>query len=192
MLSAPQLALSGSSAPEGQAGSLFELAGVHPIVEWKTSAGYVVSTDPDRLDLRFIHAFLATAYWSRGVPRVTVERSIANSLPFGLYAPRGEQAGFARAVTDYAAYAYLGDVFVTADHRGQGLGKFLVSCVLSHPELQGLRRWALATGDAHALYRQFGFGPPAQPDIHMFIERSPAELWPPSSERPSPVTDEAT
>ena len=166
------------------------MAGVHPIVDWKASSGYVVSTDPDRLDLGFIHAFLATAYWSRGVPRSTVERAIANSLPFGLYAPSGEQAGFARAVTDYAAYAYVGDVFVTPEHRGRGLGKFLVSCVLSHPQLQGLRRWALATADAHVLYRQFGFGPPAQPDIHMFIERSPAELWSSATQGQSPTTGE--
>jgi GNAT superfamily N-acetyltransferase len=155
---------------------------MHPLVEWKSPSGYVVSTDPARLDLGFIHAFLTTAYWSPGVPRITVERAVANSLPFGLYAPSGDQAGFARAVTDYAAYAYLGDVFVTPDHRGHGLGKFLVACVLAHPELQTLRRWALATGDAHGLYRQFGFGPPAQPDIHMFIERSPAELWPPATD----------
>jgi hypothetical protein len=105
MLSAPQLALSGSSAAQGAGGGLFELAGVHPIVDWKTPAGYLVSTDPDRLDLGFIHAFLTTVYWSTGVPRATVERSIANSLAFGLYAPSEEQAGFARAVTDYAAYA---------------------------------------------------------------------------------------
>lgn len=82
------------------------------------------------------------------------------------------------------------DVFVTPDHRGRGLGKFLVSCVLTHPQLQGLRRWSLATADAHGLYRQFGFGPPAQPDIHMFIERSPAELWSSATDDQSPTTDE--
>jgi GNAT superfamily N-acetyltransferase len=161
-----------------------------PVVSWRTSSGYLASTDPDRLDLGFIHAFLTTAYWSRGVPRNTVERAIANSLPFGLFAPSGEQAGFARAVTDYAAYAYVGDVFVTPDHRGRGLGKFLVSCMLTHPQLQGLRRGALATADTHGLYRQFGFGPPAQPDIHMFIERSPAELWPPTARVQLPASDE--
>jgi GNAT superfamily N-acetyltransferase len=106
-----------------------------------------------------------------------LERGIANSLPFGLYAPDGSQAGFARAVTDRATFAYLGDVFVAGEHRGRGLGKFLVSCVLEHPELQDLRRWALATADAHGLYRRFGFGPPRQPEIHMVIERAPEELW---------------
>jgi GNAT superfamily N-acetyltransferase len=151
-------------------------------IAWSNAAGYEVSTDPSRLDLDLIHAFLHTAYWSPGIPREIMERGIANSLPFGLYAPAGEQAGFARVVTDYATYAYLSDVFVDVAHRGQGLGKFLIGCVLGHPELQGLRRWALATADAHGLYRQFGFGPAAHPEIHMFIERPPAELWPAPAE----------
>jgi GNAT superfamily N-acetyltransferase len=145
--------------------------------EWQEDSGYIVSTDRSRLDLDLIHAFLIEAYWSRGVPRLLVERSIANSLPFGLYTPSGQQAGFARAVTDYAVFAYIGDVFVTEPHRGRGLGKFLIACVLAHPELKGLRRWALATDDAHGLYRRFGFGPPAKPEVHMFIERSADDLW---------------
>ena len=136
-----------------------------------------MSTDPARLDLGLIHAFLATSYWSPGIPRDVLERGIANSLPFGLYAPGGKQAGFARTITDYATYAYLADVFVEDQHRGRGLGKFLVSSVLAHPDLQGLRRWALATADGHGLYRRFGFEAPAEPGIHMFIERTPEELW---------------
>jgi GNAT superfamily N-acetyltransferase len=147
------------------------------IVCWQGPGGFEVSTDPARLNLDFLHAFLRTASWSTDVPREILERSIANSLPFGLYAPSGDQAGFARVVTDFAVFAYMGDVFVAAEHRGRGLGKFLVSCVLTHPQLQGLRRWALATADAHGLYRQFGFGPPAHPEIHMFIERTPEQLW---------------
>lgn len=139
--------------------------------------GYEVSCDPARLDLDVVHGFLTRAYWSEGVPRDVVERSIENSIPFGLYAPDGSQAGFARVVSDRAVVAYLGDVFVSEAHRGRGLGGFLVECVLAHPELQGMRRWSLATADAHGLYRRFGFGPPAVPDIHMTIERSPAELW---------------
>jgi GNAT superfamily N-acetyltransferase len=106
-----------------------------------------------------------------------MERGIKNSLPFGLYAPDGSQAGFARAITDRATFAYLADVFVAEEHRGRGLGKFLVEIVLGHPELQGLRRWALATADAHELYRRCGFRSPSQPEIHMVIERSPEELW---------------
>jgi GNAT superfamily N-acetyltransferase len=153
--------------------------------EWAGPGGYVVSTDPDRLDVDRIHSFLRNAYWSTGIPRDVVERSIANSLPFGLYAPSGQQAGFARVVTDRATYAYLGDVYVETAHRGRGLGKFLVSCVLAHPELQGLRRWALATADAHDLYARHGFRPPANPGTHLFIERAPAELWLPQPERQS-------
>jgi GNAT superfamily N-acetyltransferase len=151
--------------------------------EWAGPAGYVVSTDPVRLDVDRIHRFLSTAYWSTGIPRDVVQRSIANSLPFGLYAPSRQQAGFARVVTDRATYAYLGDVYVEEAHRGRGLGKFLVSCVVAHPELQGLRRWALATADARGLYARHGFKPPANPDIHLFIERAPAELWPVQAER---------
>jgi GNAT superfamily N-acetyltransferase len=111
------------------------------------------------------------------VPREVVERSIVNSLPFGLYAPAGKQAGFARVVSDRAQYAYLADVFVLPEHRGRGLGTWLVACILEHPDLQGLRRWALATADAHELYARLGFAPTARPEIHMFIERTAADLW---------------
>jgi GNAT superfamily N-acetyltransferase len=155
--------------------------------QWAEPDGYVVSTDPARLDVERIHRFLSTAYWAAGIPRDVVERSIVNSLSFGLYAPSGLQVGFARIVTDRATYAYLGDVYVETAHRGRGLGKFLISCVVTHPELQGLRRWALATADAHGLYARHGFRPSANPSIHLYVERAPAELWPPSqqeTERP--------
>jgi GNAT superfamily N-acetyltransferase len=132
--------------------------------------GYEVDTDPARLDLDVIHGFLRTAYWSPGVARATVERSIANSLPFGLYAPDGGQAGFARVVSDRAVFAYVGDVFVLPEHRGRGLGVWLVQTLLAHPELQGLRRWYLATADAHELYRRFGFEGPQAPERHLFLE----------------------
>jgi len=144
----------------------------------RSHAGYEVSTDPARLDVDAVHAFLKTSYWATGIPRDVVERAIEGSLPFGLYAPNGATAGFARAVTDRATYAYVADVFVLEPHRGRGLGKFLVESMLGHPDLQGLRRWALATYDAHGLYRQFGFAAPERPDIHMFVDRSPQELWP--------------
>lgn len=140
-------------------------------------AGYEVSTDRQRLDTDRIHHFLSRAYWSPGIPRDVVERAIAHSLAFGLYASAGEQVGFARAITDRATYAYLADVYVESAHRGQGLGKFLVASVLAHPDLQGLRRCALATADAHGLYAQYGFGPPSDPTRHMCIERMPSELW---------------
>jgi GNAT superfamily N-acetyltransferase len=150
--------------------------------EWAAPDGYVVSTDQARLDVDRIHRFLSSAYWSTGIPHEVVRRSIDNSLPFGLYAPSGQQVGFARVVTDRATYAYLGDVYVETPHRGRGLGKFLVACVVDHPELQGLRRWALATADAHSLYARHGFRPTANPNIHLFIERAPTDLWPQHAE----------
>jgi GNAT superfamily N-acetyltransferase len=124
------------------------------------SDGYEVSTARERLDVERVHRFLSTeAYWSPGVARETVERSIAGSLPFGVYTDEGEQVGFARVVTDYATFAWIADVYIESDHRGHGLGKRLVETILGHPELQGLRRWLLGTADAHGLYRQFGFAP---------------------------------
>ena len=120
-----------------------------------------ISTDAARLDRELIHAFLSEhAYWSLGVPRAVVERAIDHSLCFGVYRG-GRQIGFGRVVTDQATFAYLADVFVLPEERGQGLSKWLVDAMLRHPQLQGLRRWLLATRDAHGLYAQFGFTPPA-------------------------------
>jgi GNAT superfamily N-acetyltransferase len=122
------------------------------------AVGYEISTDRARLDLPRVHRFLSTeAYWSPGVPRDIVERSIENSICFGIYTDGGEQVGFARAVTDRATFAWIADLYVEAGHRGHGLGKRLVTAILEHPELQGLRRYMLATADAHGLYRRFGF-----------------------------------
>jgi GNAT superfamily N-acetyltransferase len=120
---------------------------------------YEISNDRARLDVDRIHRFLANeAYWSPGVAREVVQRSIVNSLPFGVYeSESGEQVGFARVVTDYATFAWLADVYIEDAHRGHGLGKRLVAEVLEHPALQGLRRWMLGTADAHELYRRFGF-----------------------------------
>jgi GNAT superfamily N-acetyltransferase len=130
--------------------------------------GLSISTDAKRLDVDVIHGFLATSYWARGIPREIVERSIRGSLCFGLY--DGErQMGFARVVSDYATFAYLADVFVLESHRGRGLAKWMMECVMAHPDLQGLRVWRLATRDAHDLYRRFGFGPPRRPENHMEI-----------------------
>jgi GNAT superfamily N-acetyltransferase len=150
---------------------------VSDAAEWSLENGFEVSTDRARLDLPVIHGFLREAYWSEGVPIEIVERSIEHSLPFGLYDAYGAQAGFARVVSDRAVFAYLGDVFVLPRYRGQGLGVALVECVLAHPELQGLRRWHLATADAHELYRRFGFAESAAPGRHMFLDRAPADLY---------------
>jgi GNAT superfamily N-acetyltransferase len=132
---------------------------------------YLISTDASLLDLEVIHDFLSSSYWAAGVPESVMERSIENSLCFGVY--RGEeQAGFARVVTDRATFAYLADVFVLEEHRGRGIGKWLVEVVISHPDLQGLRRWMLATRDAHDLYRRYAFTELARPGI--FMERRDA------------------
>ena len=129
---------------------------------------YLLSDDPARLDLEVIHHFLSRdSYWAAGVSRDIVERSLKNSLCVGAYAAGGSQAGLVRIITDYATFAWLCDVFVLPAHRGAGLGKALVEVVVKHPALQGLRRLALATRDAHGLYAQFGFTPLADPRTHM-------------------------
>ncbi len=135
----------------------------------RPAAGIVVDTDPNRLDLAVVHGFLAGSYWAQGVPLEIVERSIRNSLCFGLYDPAGgdRQVGFARVITDRATFAYLADVFVVESHRRRGLGRLLMDAVVAHPELQGLRRWMLATRDAHALYAQYGFTPLPAPETFM-------------------------
>jgi GNAT superfamily N-acetyltransferase len=144
-------------------------------VEWQRD-GYTITIDPRRLDRELVHEFLRESYWSPNVPREVVERSIEHSLTFGLYAPDGSQAGFARVVTDRAVFAYLADVFVVEQHRGRGLGVWLVETVLSHPDLRDLRRIALGTRDAHELYARFGFEP-ADPEVLMTLDRSAGELY---------------
>lgn len=123
-------------------------------------SGFIISTDPARLDVAAIHGYLSgESYWARHIPYDTVARALANSLNFGLYAPDGRQAGFARVVTDRATFAWLCDVFVLPEFRGRGLSKALVGTVLAHPDLQNLRRHLLATLDAHGLYQQHGYTP---------------------------------
>jgi GNAT superfamily N-acetyltransferase len=141
-------------------------------VEKTRADGYTVSDDPSRLDFDVVHDYLRTSYWSPGVSREVVERAAAGSLAVGLYAPDGAQVGYARAVTDRATFAWLADVFVTSEHRGLGLGRFLVGCLLDHPDLQGLRRWLLGTADAHGLYAQLGFTPLDDPARYMLRRRS--------------------
>jgi len=122
-----------------------------------------------RIDV--VHAFLAASYWARGIPRATVKRSIEGSLCFGLYDASGRQLGFARVVTDFATFAWVGDVFVLEEARGRGLAVWLMEVVAAHPDLQGLRRWGLVTRDAHGLYEKFGFAAPANPAGLMEIAR---------------------
>jgi GNAT superfamily N-acetyltransferase len=142
-----------------------------------TRGEYEISCDRERIDLAVVHRYISEeSYWGKGRSLEVVRRSIENSYPFGIY--RGaELVGFARVVTDYATFAWLADVFVLPEHRGRGLSKWLMEVILSRPELQGFRRWVLATKDAHGLYRQFGFI-----DLHR------PERW---MERPDPSMKES-
>ena len=144
---------------------------------------YEISTDAARLDLDVIHGFLSRdSYWAQGMPRDLLARALAHSLCFGVYGEDGALAGFARIVSDRATFAYLADVFILPAHRGRGLSKRLMEAVTAHPELQGLRRWMLATADAHGLYRQFGFTPLARPE--RFMERAGRDLLRPRAQPP--------
>ena len=138
---------------------------------------YTVSTDRSRIDLRAVHAFLSQSYWSPGVPEAVVRRAIAGAICFGIY-HGSEQVGFARVITDQATYAYLSDVYVLESHRGRGLAKWMMSVIMAHPALHGLRRFSLSTRDAHALYEQFGFEIVANPDRQMEILRRDIYLRP--------------
>ena len=130
----------------------------------------LISTDPARLDVDAICDFLSRAYWAKGRPRERTERALANSLVFGVYDGQ-RQIGLARVVSDYAIFAYLCDVFIHEDYRGRGFGKWLMETMFSHPDLQGLRRWTLATNDAHGLYRRYGFDALTRPDTWMELFR---------------------
>lgn len=135
---------------------------------------YAISTDSSRFDIDLIHKFLANSYWAEGIPREIVERSIENSLCFGIF-DHDQQVGFARVITDRATFAYLGDVFIIESHRGRGLSKQLMRAIMEHPELQGLRRWSLVTRDAHGLYEQFGFTSLA--NSQRYMERYDPEIY---------------
>jgi GNAT superfamily N-acetyltransferase len=128
-----------------------------------------ISTDKNKLDIPLIHKFLEKeSYWAKGISLEIVERSISNSLCFGVF-DKDEQIGFARVITDYTTFAYLADVFILPDYRGKGISKDLMNYITSYPELQGLRRWVLATVDAHGLYEQFGFTSLNHPERFMEI-----------------------
>lgn len=154
--------------------------------EWARE-GYLISTDPARLDLAAIHRYLSEeSYWARNIPLPLLEKALAHSRCYGIYGPASEGpastvpahagsapplAGFGRLVTDYATFAYVGDVFVLSSHRGLGLSKWLVECMLADPDVQGLRNWTLYTKDAQSLYARYGFRPPDDPASVMTIKR---------------------
>jgi GNAT superfamily N-acetyltransferase len=118
---------------------------------------FIISTDKNKLNIPLIHRFLSTeSYWAKDIPYETVKKTVQHSLTFGVY-ENEEQIGFARVITDFTTFAYLADVFILPSHRGKGLSKKLLQTIMEYPELQGLRRWMLATADAHGLYEQFGW-----------------------------------
>ncbi len=139
--------------------------------------GFLVSTDQSKLDVPFIHAFLAHhSYWSKNIPELVVRKSIEGSVCFGMY-KNDRQIGFARVITDKATFAYLADVFIDEPLRGKGLAQWMMQFILQHPELQGFRNWMLATRDAHGLYRKFGFNPLENPE--RIMKRNAFSEYPP-------------
>ena len=132
--------------------------------------GYRISEDLSDMDFAALYQYLSSSYWAEGIPYETLVRALRNSLCFGVFTDAGGQVGFARMITDKATFAYLADVYILEEHRGRGLSKWLMEKIMSHSELQGLRRMALATKDAHGLYEKYGFKALASPNIFM-------ELW---------------
>lgn len=129
---------------------------------------FLISNDKAKLDIPAIHSFLTTCYWAKGIPIETVTKAIENSDCFGVY-DGGKLVGFARVISDRATIGYLGDVFILESHRGRGLSKWLMECIMKYPEFNGFRRWILLTRDAHELYKQFGFKPVEKPELYMEI-----------------------
>jgi len=121
-----------------------------------TKDRFIISTEKEKLDVDLIHSFLNRTYWAEGISKEIIRRSIEGSLCFGVF-ENHKQVGFARTITDKATFAYLADVFIIEEYRGRGLSKWLMEVIMSHPDLQGLRRMILVTKDAHGLYKQFGF-----------------------------------
>lgn len=130
---------------------------------------YTITTQLEDMDLDIIHSFISQSYWARGIPMATLERALRHSLCFGVMSAADGQVGFARMITDTATFAYLADVFIVPEHRGRELSKRLLTNIMQHPQLQGLRRTLLATRDAHGLYDQFGFQALASPETFMEI-----------------------
>jgi GNAT superfamily N-acetyltransferase len=141
---------------------------VNDVAYERVRGDVLVSTDRSRLDIDLVHTVLGSTYWAANIPREVVVRSIENSLAFGIY-EGGRQVGFARVITDLATYGYLADVFIVEECRGRGLGDWLVESIVRHPQLQGLRRFALFTRDAASLYERHGFSAPDGPSGYMEI-----------------------
>jgi len=140
-------------------------------------SGYWLSCQKEDMDVFAIHAYIERSYWAKGIPLSTMKKAIKHSLCFGIFTKNNEQVGFARVISDYATFAYLSDVYVLEAHREQGLSKWMLQAIMQHPDLQGLRRIALATSDAHGLYQQFGFKTLSAPD--KFMELHQPKLYQP-------------
>lgn len=140
---------------------------------------YRITTDPAAVDLDTVHGFLTTSYWSPGIDRERVARAVSNSLCASALDADGRLVGFARAVTDYASFAYLADVFVLPEHRGQGLARRLVAALVGHPEMATIRKWMLSTDDAHGVYAPLGFRPLARPEDVMEHRPAAGQFSPP-------------
>jgi GNAT superfamily N-acetyltransferase len=134
------------------------------------NGNFSICTDKSKLDIDYIHGVLSKMYWSENIPKETVQRSINGSFCFAVY-DEEKQIGFARVITDCSTFGYLGDVFIDEAYRGRGLGKWLIQTILAHPDLQGLRRWLLATRDAHSLYASVGFTKLTNPERFMQIHQ---------------------
>jgi len=132
--------------------------------------GFTISTENEKMDIDLIHSFLTRSYWAEGISKEIISRSVEGALCFGVF-ENDKQVGFARMITDRATFAYLADVFIIEEYRGRGLSKWLMEVIMSHPDLQGLRRMMLATRDAHELYKKFGFTPLNNVDRWMHIHQ---------------------
>ena len=160
---------------------------------YETRDEYYITTDISELDVNIIHRYLSEeSYWAKEIPKHVVEKSIANSLCFGLFCKDeqfirgGRQVGFARLITDKATFAYLADVFVLKEHRGKGLSKWLMHTIQSHPELQNLRRWLLTTKDAHGMYEQLGWTKVPDDYVYRFMMRHNPDVYKKSVKSESP------
>lgn len=134
-------------------------------------SGYRISYETNDMDVLVIHGYISRSYWAKNIPLNTMETAINNSLCFGVFTDSGNQVAFARMVTDSATFAYLADVFVLEEHRGHGISKWIMKTIIEHPKLQGIRRMALATSDAHGLYQQFGFKALNSPESFMELHQ---------------------
>ncbi len=143
------------------------------LLQEQTHGDYLVSSDPEKLDLSFIHEWLAhESYWCKDIPLKILERAIKNSFCVGVYHRSGEQVGFGRVITDYTTFAWVTDVFIVETHRGKGLSVFLMECILQHPEMRVVRRWLLGTDLAHGLYRKLGFSDLDHPENFLTLHHS--------------------